>query len=278
LHAVLQRVWSGSERGGISSWAELQEELPESDDLEAFVRKAVKAVMREGFDTNSPRRSSLPLRFPARYLELEEERLTRLVTEWLEFERTRLPFVVAGTEVRRQVTIAGVTLKVRLDRLDRVGNGKALIVDYKSGDVGPKAWAGERPDDVQLPLYATFAEDEEDLEGLVFARVRPGEKTKLCGRVRDAAGTLLDGLSGQNGLVKDPLTEQQMAEWRERIERLGEDFVEGRAEADPKEPGKTCETCHLHAVCRIYESQPLAADPEEDIAGESTGTAGGDDV
>ena len=273
LHAVLHRVWAGKAQGGISS----SEELSRVGELGPFVRRIVGAVMLESFD--SRRRNSLPRRFPDRYLQLEEERLTQLVSEWLEYERERLPFRVAGTEIKREVTVAGLRLRLRLDRVDELQNGKVLIVDYKSSDVGPKAWTGERPDDVQLPLYATFATHEEELEGLVFARVRPGEKTKLCGRVRDAAGTLQRDLSGRNGLVKDPLTEQQLEEWRERIERLGENFVVGRADVDPKEPGKTCESCHLHAVCRIYESQPLAVDPDDDSGDESAEqeSAGGGD-
>ena len=271
LHSVLHRVWGGGAQGGISS----SDELQQIGELRPFVGKIVSAVMRETFDER--RRNSLPSRFPRRYLELEAERLTGLVSEWLEYERERLPFTVAGTEILREVAIAGLMLKVRLDRVDRLENGKALIVDYKSSDVGPSAWAGERPDDVQLPLYATFGSAEEDLEGLVFARVRPGE-AKFCGRVRDAAGTLQQVLNARNGLVKDPLTELQMEDWRERIERLGEDFLEGRAEVDPKEPGKTCESCHLHAVCRIYESQPLAADPAEAESGDEENDVGNGDA
>jgi hypothetical protein len=43
------------------------------------------------------------------------------------------------------------------------------------------------------------------------------------------------------------------------MERLAGDFLAGHAAVDPKLPGKTCESCHLHAVCRIYDNQPLAA-------------------
>ena len=39
-------------------------------------------------------------RMPRRYLELEEMRLIPLVTEWLEFERARAPFIVAATEYK----------------------------------------------------------------------------------------------------------------------------------------------------------------------------------
>jgi ATP-dependent helicase/nuclease subunit B len=273
LHAVLHRVWGGAGRGGISTHAE----LAALDDMAQFVRRIAVAVMRESFAPGG--RNSLPARFPARLLEIEVERLTRLVSEWLEYERRRLPFTVAGTEERAEVTIAGLKLGLRMDRMDRLEDGSLLVIDYKSSDIGPAAWGGERPDDVQLPLYATFAVPDERLEGLVFARVRPG-KPEFCGRVRDAAGSLLPGLSARNGLISNPLSEEQLAEWRGLIEELGEDFIAGDARVDPKDPVKTCARCGFHAVCRIYENQPPAAlaDEDEDARGadEPDGNGGGD--
>ena len=266
LHAVLHRVWAGKSEGGIRSLAELQA-IP---DLRQFVRQIVNRAMAENFDSAfRERRNSLPRRFPARYLELEAERLTGLVTEWLEFERQRRPFTVSETEVKREVTIAGLTLRLRLDRIDELPDGGQLVIDYKTGVVGPRAWEGDRPDDVQLPLYATFA-IEEKLEGLVFAKVRPGE-THFSGRVRDANGTLLPDLGGRSALVQNPLNDAQLQNWREQIERLGEDFLAGRAEVDPKDPQKTCEACHLHTICRIRERLTVLEDEDadEDDAGET---------
>ncbi len=248
LHAVLHRVWGGKARGGIASLAELNEIA----DLRGFVSRVAGLAIRE----NLALRSSL-IRFPKRLLELEAERLTRLVSEWLAYERLRLPFTVAGTEDKTEVTVAGLRLRLRMDRVDLLADGSKLVIDYKSGDMGPAAWKGERPDDVQLPLYAAFALRDE-LEGLVFGRVRPGEM-KFSGRVRDANATLMAGLHSGNGLVKDPLTEEQLDAWRRSIERLGADFLAGRADVNPKDPVKTCERCHLHAVCRIHENQPLGA-------------------
>jgi len=265
LHSVLHGIWAGgwtgSGLGGIGSLSELQA-VP---DLRGFVERIVRAVMREAFDPK--RRSALPARFPERYLRLEAERLIRLVTEWLEYERERLPFAVSGTEVKSQVTVAGLTLDLRLDRVDTVANGGRLVIDYKSSEVGPKAWDGERPDDVQLPLYATFAVTEK-LEGLVFARVRPGT-TKFYGRVCDAAASLRPDLSGRDNLVKAPLSEEQLSDWRQGIERLAEDFLAGRAEVDPKNSGQPCEACPLHAVCRVYENQPSAAVAAEELGGDA---------
>jgi ATP-dependent helicase/nuclease subunit B len=270
LHSVLHRVWSGSAQGGISSLEDLQRIA----DLRPFTGKIVASVMRESFDP--AQRNSIPRRFPSRYLELEAERLTQLVSEWLEYERERLPFVVAETEATREVTIAGLKLKLRLDRIDTLQDGRSLIVDYKSSEVGPSAWAGDRPDDIQLPLYATFAAPD-NLEGLVFARVRSGQ-AKFCGRLRDALASLQPGLNKRNSLVSDPLTDRQLEEWRDHIERLGQDFLAGRAAVDPKDPAKTCASCHLHAVCRIYENQPLAAvidEDEDDPSDEDQESAGG---
>jgi ATP-dependent helicase/DNAse subunit B len=190
---------------------------------------------------------------PRRYLELEARRLTKLVTEWLEFEATRVEFEVADTEVKRTVHIAGLTLDLRLDRVDRLKDSSLLVIDYKSGNVSPNAWELPRPEDVQLPLYAGFAlEPDEHLGGLVFAKVLPG-KVKFAGQVGDAAATLFAGLNGTSPLVKNKLTGEQLLGWRDCIQQLAKDFLDGKAVVEPRDPQKTCERCGLQTLCRIQE-------------------------
>ena len=125
---MLHAVWGGPTHRGIRTFAELQELGP---DLRVFVEEHVQRVLAE----------ELPLaareQMQPRYLELEEKRLVRLVTEWLEYERTRVPFTVDATEEDANPTIAGLTLKLRLDRLDRLNDGSLLVIDYKSGNVSP---------------------------------------------------------------------------------------------------------------------------------------------
>ncbi len=270
LHDVLHRVWGGPGRGGVSDSGQ----LAAIEDLRTFVTPIVAGVMRESFH---PEHGKIVAnrdydRFPARFLDLEAERLTRLVVEWLGYEKARLPFRVASTEIDQEVTVAGLSMKVRLDRVDEFAGGARLIVDYKSSNVGPSAWRGDRPDDVQLPLYATFAVLDQ-LEGLVFGRIRPGN-VELCGRVRDAKTSLRADLTNQSGLVKDKLTDEQLMEWRSLIERLANDFLAGRAEADPKDPVKTCASCHLHGICRIQE-QPLPVNSDDDAGDHTVGEAEG---
>jgi len=253
LHAVLHSVWSGPPDGIRTS-----DELENQSDRKAFVAHHVEAVLRD----EMPRAAREQM--PRRYLELEEQRLVRLVSEWLDYEAARLPFTVAATEVDRNLDLAGLTLNLRLDRIDSLNDGSMLVIDYKSGNVAPSSWDPHRPDDVQLPLYAGFAlDDEELLGGLVFAKVRPGELS-FAGRVGDAAATLFSGLPKTNALMKYPLTAEMLLDWRDCIHQLTEDFLNGKAEVDPREYPKTCERCDLQSLCRIQEHQVQFEDESED--------------
>jgi probable DNA repair protein len=261
LHAVLNAVWGGPP-DGIRS----QRELVELEELSSFVAAHVRHVF-EG-----EMLSGLRQHMPRRYLELEEQRLTGLVAEWLEYEATRIGFEVAETEAERTIHLAGLTLDLRLDRIDRLIDGSLLVIDYKSGNVSPKSWELPRPDDVQLPLYACFAVDGE-LGGLVFAKVRAGDLA-FTGHVGDPAATLFAGLKSSSTLAKNALTAEQLTGWRERIEQLARDFVAGRAEVDPREAPKTCERCGLQTLCRILESENQSQLEDED---ETVSTEAGDE-
>jgi ATP-dependent helicase/DNAse subunit B len=202
---------------------------------------------------------------PRRYLELEAARLTNLVSEWLAYEATRADFEVIDTEAKRTISLASLSFDVRLDRTDRLNDGSLLVIDYKSGLVSPNSWALPRPDDVQLPLYATCARAPgEVLGGLVFAKVRTGKDQGFAGFVGDARATLLPGLGAGSALVKNPLSAEQLDGWRDKIEELAQDFLGGRAEVDPRDYPKTCENCGLQPVCRITENRALLESEEDE--------------
>jgi probable DNA repair protein len=254
LHAVMHSVWAGPPEG-IRTHAELQS----LTDIEAFVAGHVRRVLTQQL---KPHHREL---MPRRYLELEEQRLNRLVSEWLEYEAARVEFKVADTEVKRTVHLAGLTLDLRLDRVDRLKDGSLLVIDYKSGNVSPNAWELPRPEDVQLPLYAGFALDREQerLGGLVFAKVRTGD-LEFAGRVFDPVVTLSADLSTRSSLAKNKLTLDQLIGWRECIEQLAKDFVAGRADVDPRDPPKTCERCGMQTLCRIQEREAQLEDDTDD--------------
>jgi ATP-dependent helicase/nuclease subunit B len=258
LHEVLHSVWSLPPRG-IRTHAELAAIV----DLRAFVQNHVQLVFAQKMPAAAREQ------MPQAYLQLEAERLTSLVTEWLEFERTRVPFEVAATEFERVATIGGLSLRLRLDRLDRLNDGTFLVMDYKTGDVSTKQWQMPRPEDVQLPLYAGFALERESqpLGGLVFAKIRAGEY-EFAGRVGNVEATLLANRDAGKALKKTPLTLEVLEGWRGYIETMARDFLAGSADVDPLHPVKTCERCDLHVLCRVQEAGAAAGDDEEEAGDE----------
>ena len=267
LHAVLHSVWSGK-RPGIRS----RDDLIAIKDLAAFVRTHVKAALQTGLQPG------ISEQMPPMYMELEEIRLVRLISEWLEFEKARAPFTVEQTEAKRIVTIEGLNMSLRLDRVDRLVDGSSLVIDYKTGTVDPRSWDFPRPDDLQLPLYKVFGLEAlqpslfDSLAspasgGLVFAKVRTGDNC-FAGRVADARKTIDPSLTGNSALVRRKLTGSDESEWKEYIEQLAEEFVHGRADVDPRDYPKTCERCGLQSLCRIQESENRARFEEESTEGE----------
>ena len=251
LHAVLHTIWAGPPDGLRSL-----DDLIALSNLHTFVENHVHSVMRDKVPDGTMER------MPRRYLELEAIRLQRLVTAWLEFEATRLHFAVAETESTHTIQIEKLEVDLRLDRIDRLNDGSLLVIDYKTGDVSPKAWELPRPDDVQLPVYAGFALNEQ-LGGLVFAKIRAGD-FEFAGRATNASATLFSNLRRTNALAKTPLTTEQLSEWRSYIEQLARDFISGDAEVNPRDFPCTCNRCDLHALCRIYENQPISESEDED--------------
>jgi hypothetical protein len=110
---------------------------------------------------------------------------------------------------------------------------------------------------VQLPLYAGFAlKSDEILGGLVFAKIRAGNQA-FVGSVAAAKDTLLPNLSGGSSLIKNSLTLDQLLDWRNCIQQLARDFVDGNAEVAPREAPQTCARCGLQTLCRIHENESL---------------------
>lgn len=204
------------------------------------------------------------------YLDQEQQRLTKLIEEWLALELARPAFTVEQTEEGVDAVVGGVELTMRADRIDKTGAGR-LLIDYKTGDIPGLGWEDDRPDEPQLPLYAAYG-GVEDLAGVVLAQIRTNGLAANKGAVRDAASCLIPGRPIQGPIFSGELRSR----WQAVLARLMEDFAAGSAAVDPKRFPKTCEYCALQPLCRIAEQDRLSVpdDVSNDMLDEEGGFPG----
>jgi probable DNA repair protein len=245
VHELLQRTWQAL---GDSA------ALHRADDsvLAEQIARLADAVLQD----LGRRRPDL---FGATFRALERERLTALVVDWLRLERTRPgEFRVEALEQRQPVELDGLELSTRVDRIDRLGDGSLVVIDYKTGrEVSSAGWLDERLSEPQLPLYCVHAGDA--VAAAVLARVRRDDKgCSFVGLGREPG--LLPGAQDPADIEAGPSWESLGRQWRERLGILAREVLDGRA--DPTPSPQACRHCDLGSLCRVQEL--LAEDSGDD--------------
>lgn len=245
LHHALQSFWAD-----VKTQQRLRD-MPQ-DEREATVNAYVDKAIYHRLQPNSD--------WDAAYLDLQRQRLSALLLQWLDVELQRSPFRISDSETELPLEVGPLTLKVRYDRIDEVDGG-FFLVDYKTGATAhPNQWHGDRPDEPQLPLYA-FPFEPDQLKGLAFAKVRPGSEMKWLGYEADK-GIL--PASRSNQLVDMPYL---LNDWRSALIQLATDFANGQTNVDPKLFPHTCEHCNQRLLCRVNPANLPTHEEEEAIDG-----------
>ncbi len=234
MHKLLEQVWEElKSHAGLCARSD--------NDLRELVRHAANAVLSKDDTTR---------RFGV-FMQLETERLTELVLQWLELERMRESFVVESRESKSQGLAGKVTVNLRPDRVDRLDDGSLVIIDYKTGKVDRKDWLDERPKDPQLPLYRLLLGDS--VQGIAYGSLN----------VREIG---FDGLASRAGIAQKidcvnqaskPTALRDVADWStlteiwdEVLHRLSAQFCAGDARVDPRD-GNVCRYCDIRPLCRV---------------------------
>jgi ATP-dependent helicase/nuclease subunit B len=251
IHAVMEIVWSRLiSHSGLMSADEAEREH--------IVLEAAQTAL-DRFKRRKPETLT------RRFREIELERLVTLVMKWLHFEEQRQSFTVLQPEAERMIELAGLQMKIYIDRIDRNEIGEHIILDYKTGETSVSDWFGDRPDEPQLPLYALSEMDSgNEVAALCFAQIRSSdatfngisqEKDQMPGIPSWNQQRQTKSFDSWNSILND---------WRATLEKLAGDFVAGIAPVDPK-TSSTCRYCELAGVCRVNElKQRLGlADVEE---------------
>lgn len=218
LHSALEAFWQGRRQADLLA-------------LDAAARAAALAAAVAHALAVFEREAAEPL--PPRLAALEGERLTHLLDTWLAVEAERVPFAVLACEAEHKLDIEGLPVRVVIDRIDELDDGRLVIVDYKSGrSASAESWADVRIGEPQLPIYAALAFPDRAVAAVVLARV-----------VSDAPAFV--GLAEEGGLLPevkplDDLRRRYTATdfpdwaalrrlWAERIRALAREVRDGEA-------------------------------------------------
>ncbi|MBS0389317.1 MAG: PD-(D/E)XK nuclease family protein, partial [Proteobacteria bacterium] len=273
LHRALQGLWEA-----LRDSRTLQERAANVPALAQLVR----AVAGRAIDERLAQRMQ-PLPPPLVHNELQ--RLTGLIEAMLRQELQRsgaAEFSVRQLEQRGQGTLAGVPVRVRMDRLDQLEDGRLVVIDYKSGADEAFQPMAERPRQPQLLAYALLAAATVangggaagaagvvgvvGVAGVAAVYLR-ADGVRWRGAVADPK--LLPPLKPQRKSARAPLPPWDVlqAHWRTVIERLVQQFASGDATVDPRRDA--CRRCHLSALCRIDAAVQVVNEAESDDESET---------
>ncbi len=237
IHALMAAFWSRMNSSARLAVAE-----------EEHVRQILEACALRVVDE-----CRLRHRLPGAYWALEQDRLSELGREWLRVEAERGEFEVIACEQPLVAEVGSYAINLRIDRIDRLADGRVIIIDYKTGEVSSTSWSVPRPDQPQLPLYAVSVGGE----GVAFARVKKGD-CRIVDQPRGVAGP------AQSKPEETPDWSNCLNQWDVALSALAKEITSGFGLVDPKRGSTTCRNCELPCFCRIHDSQPEIVTAAED--------------
>jgi len=234
IHLILELFWKKTQT------REHLEKLYQSNQLKLEVEKCVEEA------TNVICRS---LPDQPEFLKMEKTRNQNLALEWLiNFDLTRNDFTVLKPEKSATAKINGLTLNLKIDRVDEISDKKYVLIDYKSGEAKPGDWLKERIIEPQLPLYSTLTSPSV----VAFGKIKKGQ-IEFKG-VKDSSIDF-SGFKITNYTKETKVSEWNdlLALWKNKIDLLANEFLSGRAVIEPTLKQETCKNCDLSSLCRIRE-------------------------
>ena len=145
------------------------------------------------------------------------------------------PGEIMHLEWRANLELEGVGIEVQVDRIDRLEDGRVVLLDYKTGaTLSTSGWGSERLSAVQLPLYATLLQAVPDLQaaGIGLARVGVHEADiRGLGDEPAESSYLLSGPAGRSRALARQLGSWGGAldHWESGLSGLLAEFLAGDA-------------------------------------------------
>jgi exodeoxyribonuclease-5 len=241
LHAALEEFWRGRSLSDLTQ----MDEAFRGAEIQRVVMHALAEFDRETVE---------PL--PPRLRQLEGQRLQALLAVWLEVEAQRAPFRVVACEESHKLDIEGLPVRVVIDRIDELEDGRLVVIDYKSGrNVSADSWADARIGEPQLPIYAALAFPDRAVAAVALARVTRDEPGFLGVAQSDGLLPEVKALDAQRKRYAEdefPDWETLRHLWAERITDLAREVRDGVA-AVVFDDEKNIQYCDVRPLLRVAE-------------------------
>lgn len=203
--------------------------------IEHGLSNAIEQAINGVLDAYNADKKHEPLK--PRQHALERSRLNRLLTQWLQMEAGRAePFTVIHCEHEFKDKICGIEVRMFIDRIDQLSDGRLLIIDYKTGaSVDTRNWASARLTEPQLPIYASIANPPEgDVAGVAFGQVH---LSKLAFKGIGDAESLVPGVEDLRSFRVRRLFDAEsfpdwrsvLTHWKVAIHTIAEEICRGDA-------------------------------------------------
>jgi ATP-dependent helicase/nuclease subunit B len=243
LHYAMEVFWQGlKDQRSIDQLSPAQQEAL----ILNSASSAVKHISRRYPETMN-----------ARYSQMEIQRLSELLTLWLDEERKRGFFTVIEHEYTLQWRYAKLTLEFRIDRIEQFEDNSFGLVDYKTSKNNNNVnWFEERQEKPQLLLYLQAAEKDpkfQKVSSLLYAQVNI-EDMRFRGIAENSDSYPGVALDRQRNRPESMSWEELRTYWQQSLESLAQEFLDGYLPVEPKSVA-SCQYCHLQALCRIQEKR-----------------------
>ena len=252
LHKALELLWSKFDANFLT--VEVSDTMTRLPAIADSVQAAVTHVFR-GYVPPELRLA----------VERETERIVRLIEALFRAEAGRSTFHIESLETCRQVSIAGGTFEMRIDRVDSLQGGGFAILDYKAGESGALRWDGEPFRNPQLLAYL-MAERGRNVQALANISLTKG-RARFVGKASRKG--LLPGVVGLNANKVPPdqidaAWHGDVERWLDALRRVAASYLAGEAPVQPSPDA--CRHCHLTVLCRRVEL--AATDVGEEVDGD----------
>ena len=254
VHGVLERFWVDRTLHDLLTMS--------VDALEAAVSEAATQALAA---FNDERDATLS---PA-FIALERGRLTKLTLAWLrEVEMLRpMDFAVTAREREEKISIEGISIRLVVDRIDTLEDGRLVLLDYKTGRQNDyKNWAESRITEPQLPIYAAFVLSDSEVAAVCYAQVGI-DRNGFAGIAHDTdrvqGAVVLDDARGRRIFPEAEFPDWQsvLLHWKTSIESIARELKSGEAAirfADEKQLAY----CEVLPLLRLPERQLQFERPE----------------